>query len=118
MTIAATAIGCKADNGLEPSRRSPLGSGTEPVGLGTGDFLVLNFAYALEQLEAAFYTQVIASPYSGITDEESTLLDDVRKHEVIHRDFFKAALGSNAIPALEVDFTSVDFSSRKSVLET
>jgi len=118
VTIAAVAVGCKADDGLQPSGRSPRGGATEPVDLGTGDFLVLNFAYALEQLEAAFYTQVIASPFSGITDEESSLLDDVRKHELIHREFFKAALGSSAIPALEVDFTNVDFGSRQSVLET
>ena len=36
-----------------------------PVDLGTGDVGILNYAYALEQLEAAFYTQVIATPYSG-----------------------------------------------------
>jgi len=118
VTIAAVAVGCKADERLEPSGRLPRSGANEPVDLGEGDFLVLNFAYALEQLEAAFYTQVIASPYSGITDEESTLLDDVRKHEVIHRDFFKAALGSNAIPELEVDFSSVTFSDRASVLGT
>jgi len=118
VTIAAVAVGCKADERLQPSDRSPNSGAREPVDLGTGDFLYLNFAYALEQLEAAFYTQVLASPYSGITDEESSLLDDVRKHELIHRDFFKAALGDNAIGALEVDFTSVDFTSRQSVLET
>lgn len=118
VSIAVTAIGCSADDRLQPSGRSPFGGATEPVDLGTGDFLVLNFAYALEQLEAAFYSQVIDSPYSGIGGEESTVLDDVRKHELVHRDFFKAALGSNAIPALTVDFTSVDFSSRQSVLET
>ncbi len=40
-------------------------------------------------------------------------------HEVIHRDFFKAALGSSAIPALEVDFSSIHFfKSRTSVLNT
>ncbi len=118
VTIAVTVAGCSADDRLQPSGRSPLGGGTAPVDLGTGDFLVLNFAYALEQLEAAFYQQVIDSQYSGITGEESTILDDVRKHELVHRDFFKAALGSNAIPALEVDFSSVDFDSRQSVLET
>ncbi len=30
--------------------------------LGTGDIAVLNYAYALEQLEAAFYVQVLSSP--------------------------------------------------------
>lgn len=86
--------------------------------LGEGDVGVLNYAYALEQLEAAFYTQVIDTPYSGITEEETSWLTDIRDHEVAHRDFLKEALADGAIPALEVDFSAVDFTSRDSVLNT
>ncbi len=82
----------------------------------SSDFGVLNYAYALEQLEAAFYTQVVATPYSGINAAETQIMNDLKAHEIIHRDFFKTALGSNAIPALEVDFSSIDFTSRTSVL--
>ncbi len=71
------------------------GTGATTVDLGSGDVGILNYAYALEQLEAAFYTQVIATPYSGITDAERTLLTEIRDHEIIHRDFFKAALGTS-----------------------
>jgi rubrerythrin len=78
----------------------------------------LNYAYALEQLEAAFYTQVAANPYSGISSSELALLSDIRDHEIAHREFFKAALGANAIPGLEVDFSSINFSDRNSVLST
>ncbi|NCI46245.1 ferritin-like domain-containing protein [Sediminibacterium soli] len=88
------------------------------VDLGSGDVGVLNYAYALEQLEAAFYTRVSASPYSGITAAETALLADIRDHEIAHREFFKAALGANAIAALEVNFSAIDFSSRTSVLAT
>lgn len=86
--------------------------------LGEGDVGVLNYAYALEQLEAAFYTQVIKTPYSGITADETSWLTDIRDHEVEHRDFLKTALADKAIPSLEVDFSAVDFSSRDSVLKT
>lgn len=86
--------------------------------LGEGDVGVLNYAYALEQLEAAFYTMVIDSPYKGITEEETALLTDIRDHEVEHRDFLKGALADGAIPALEVDFSAVDFTDRASVLGT
>lgn len=86
--------------------------------LGEGDVGILNYAYALEQLEAAFYTQVIDTPYEGITEDETTLLTDIRDHEVEHRDFLKGALADGAIPDLEVDFSSVDFTSRDSVLGT
>jgi len=86
--------------------------------IGSKDVNVLNYAYALEQLEAAFYTQVIMTPYSGITDMERRILTDIRDHEVIHRELFKAALGSAAIPGLTPDFSSINFSSRASVLGT
>ena len=88
------------------------------VDLGTGDFGILNYAYALEQLEAAFYIQVISTPYSGITALETGYLQDIRDHEIAHREFFKNALGSNAIKALEVDFSSINFGNRDSVLGT
>lgn len=88
------------------------------VDLGSGDIGILNYAYALEQLEAAFYTQVIASPYSGMTADETTFLTDIRNHEIAHREFFKVAIGTNAIPALEVNFSSINFASRDSVLGT
>ncbi len=88
------------------------------VNFGSGDFAILNYAYALEQLEAAFYTQVIASPFTGMTTGEKSLLTDVRDHEIAHREFFKSALGSNAIRDLEVDFSSINFMSRDSVLGT
>ena len=83
-----------------------------------GDTGILNYAYALEQLEAAFYTQVNASFYSGITSEEQQILTDLMYHEVIHRDFLKTALSSAALPALTPDFSAVNFTSRQSVLST
>ena len=88
------------------------------VDLGSGDTGILNYAYALEQLEAAFYTQVAMTPYTGISDYEKMLLTDIRDHEIAHREFFKTALGAGAIGGLEVNFSSIDFSSRSSVLET
>lgn len=86
------------------------------VSLGSGDVGISNYAYALEQLEAAFYTKVISSPYSGITASETALLTDIRDHEIAHREFFKTALAGDAIGALEVDFSSINFGSRDSVL--
>nr|WKN34258.1 ferritin-like domain-containing protein [Tunicatimonas sp. TK19036] len=93
----------------------------DAVDLGSGDVGILNYAYALEQLEAAFYTAVMDNNFfPGATDMEKQILSDLQKHEVAHRDFFKAAINSvaDAIPALEVDFSSIDFDDRASVLGT
>ena len=72
---------------------------TGGVDLGSGDVGILNYAYALEQLEAAFYMQVMTTPFSGMTSAENAILSDLRDHEAIHRDFFKKALGSNEMGA-------------------
>ncbi|HEV2086568.1 MAG TPA: ferritin-like domain-containing protein [Gemmatimonadales bacterium] len=108
ITIAVAAVGC-SDNNTGPSPATT-------VDLGSGDTGILNYAYALEQLEAAFYTQVVASFYAGASAGEQTILTDIKSHEVIHRDFLKAALGSAAIADLAVDFTSITFTDRSSVL--
>ncbi len=86
--------------------------------LGSGDVGVLNYAYALEQLEAAFYTKVVESPYADMPEAEKMTLTEIRDHEVEHREFLKKALADKAIPSLEVDFSKVDFTKRESVLGT
>ena len=108
-------VGCK--NILEEVTEGQ-GHSSNAVNLGSGDIGVLNYAYALEQLEAAFYIQVVATPYGGMTAEETQILSDLRYHEIVHRDFLKAALGKMAIKGLTVNFTSIDFNSRSSVLNT
>jgi hypothetical protein len=101
------AASCTKKNGYVPPATYDIGS---------GDLGILNYAYALEQLEAAFYLQVTATPYSGISAYETAVLTDIRDHEVCHRGFFKAALGSNGIPSLSANFSSINFSDRTSVL--
>lgn len=90
------------------------------VDLGSGDTGILNYAYALEQLEAAFYTTVVghASFTTVFSAEEQSILTDIRDHEIVHRDFLKTALGDAAIQGLEVDFSAVNFANRESVLGT
>jgi hypothetical protein len=94
------------------------------VNVGSGDPGVLNYAYALEQLEAAFYTQVrMGAFYTGstITAAEKAILDDLYYHEVIHRDFLQAAItkaGATPIKALTPDFTNVNFATRAGVFGT
>lgn len=88
------------------------------ISFGQGNTSVFNYAYALEQLQASFYTEVIATPYNGITTQEQAFLTDICRHEIIHREFYRTALGAYVIPRLKLDFSSVDFTSRKDVLTT
>jgi hypothetical protein len=117
-TAGATALvlaGCSKDDNNTP--------GT--VSVGSGDAGVLNYAYALEQLEADFYTQVrTGSYYMGLAPNsaEKLILDDLYYHEVIHRDFLNAAIVNVAkatpIKALTTVYPANTFSSRASVLGT
>ena len=107
--IALIAAGCKV--------RKVTPSGLD---LGKGDFGVLNYAYALEQLEAAFYTKVVSNFYPGATAIEKEFLIDISNDEIAHREWFKKVLFLNKIQDLkmEFDFSSVNFANRDSVLKT
>ena len=121
-TAGATALvlaGCKDDD--DDNNPSP---GTSTVSVGSGDVGVLNYAYALEQLEAAFYTTLRTGKYyTGLAagSAEKLVLDDLYYHEVIHRDFFKTAITAamaTPIKPLNPDFSKINFDDRTSVLGT
>ncbi|MFP5079857.1 ferritin-like domain-containing protein [Pedobacter sp. JCM 36344] len=107
---ALLAAGCTKDRGIvaPPSTGATLDF--------KDDFGVLNYAYALEQLEAAFYIQVASAPPAAFTQAEKAYFQDIQFHEIAHREFFKKALGSAAIGSLEVNFSSINFSDKASVL--
>ena len=86
------------------------------IDLGGGDIGILNYAYALEQLEAAFYTQVVLKPFTGMTADEKQYFTEIRDHEITHREVFRKALSAGAIPDLTPDFSTIDFAKRTSVL--
>ena len=74
------------------------------------DVGIINYAYALEQLEAAFYGTVVgAANFATLFPDanERELLTDIRNHEVVHREFLRQALGSAAIPVLDLNATTV-----------
>ena len=116
-TAGATALvlaGCSKDDNTPGT---PAG-----ISLGSGDVGVLNYAYALEQLEAAFYAQVVKTPAGDFQAGELAYFTEVAAHEAIHRDFFKAAINRDApgklLQNLTPNFTTIDFSKRASVLGT
>jgi len=94
------------------------------LAIGTGDTSVMNYVYVIEQLQAAFYTQVLTTQatYTGgnawMSALELVYFTDLRNHDVAHREYFKNVLANSAIIQLEFDFSTIDFRSRTSVLES
>jgi hypothetical protein len=102
----------------EPPTETPAGGDADLTLDFSQPTAVLNYAYALEQLEAAFYTRVNEELYSGANSLDRQLFQDLQAHETIHREFFAAVLGDDAIPGLTPNFEAVDFTDRQSVFET
>ena len=111
-------VGCgdDDDDGLGPDGGAIALDFTQPVD-------VLKYAFALEALEADFYTRVVAAAGFATTFTnagERTMLTDIRDHEVAHREFLRAAVtaAGGTLPTLTTSYPGVDFASRTSVLAT
>ncbi len=89
------------------------------IDLGSGDVGILNYAYALEQLESAFYKEVVAKSASVLQANELAFMKDIAAHELAHAKFFKAAIaaaGATPLQDLTPDFSSITFTDRTAVL--
>ena len=95
-----------------------VGAATLDLATDTG---IVNYAFALEQLEAEFYVRVVQeSKAAGFNALQRRLLADIRNHEFIHRESLRALLGSNRLPELRIgrSFRNTNFRSRESILAT
>jgi rubrerythrin len=110
--VTATLSNCDDDN----DNNSSAGG----INLGSGDTGILNYAYTLEQLETYFYENVVSNAAftSIFSTKEQALLSEIRENELVHREFYRTALGSDAIQDLEADFSSIDFTNKASILTT
>lgn len=129
LTLAGTGLllaGCSSDDDSGSNSDKLPGVRNGKFDLGGGDLGILTYAYALEQLEADFYTKVVNGNTFGtiFNTEERTVLEDLYRHEVVHREFFKAALtnaledDARVLPSLQFAYDSVSFGNRLQVLNT
>src|SRR5690348_1115043 len=75
MLMPSVFAACDDNDG---SLTGPNGSATLNLSTDVG---ILNYAFALEQLEAAFYTAVVASAaFAGMSAEQQEVMTDLRNH--------------------------------------
>ncbi len=85
------------------------------------DVGIFRLVHLNEQLEAAFYTAVVASStFGSFSADEKELFVDLRNTEVVHREFIRTALGSAALPdirgSIDLNVLNTILSSRTSII--
>jgi len=113
--LAAGLAGCKKDHPAEFEAPYVNTDNTIDFKDDTG---LLNYIYALEQLEAAFYIKAAESLPATFTPTQVLFFNDIKLHEIAHREFFKRILGSAAIGNLTLDFSAINFTDANAVLTT
>jgi hypothetical protein len=109
--------GCDSDSSTEPGNGIP-GSGSPVlIDFAQADVGVMQLASVLEQIEAEFYSRVVAAfATSNITASEQAVLTEIRDQELAHRAFLEGTLGAAAAVAVTATFRRVSFSDRTAVL--
>lgn len=119
IVLLPTALVSCSDDDDTPTPTGPGTGNTVTIDFAKGDIAVLQFAYALEQLEADFYTKVVAAfSASNLSAAEKLVLQDIKYHEVLHRELFKSVLGTTNGFTLTTTYPGVNFNDRLSVLNT
>jgi hypothetical protein len=108
---------CDSASTTAPTDGAPASGSPLLIDFAAGDPAFLQFAYVLEQIEAEFYTRVVAA-FSGsnVTLAEQAVLTDIRDHEIAHREFLEAALGASGALTAIPTFGGIDFADRATVL--
>ncbi|AII52702.1 hypothetical protein N008_12045 [Hymenobacter sp. APR13] len=121
---ALVLAGCGKDDDPDPVAGNPTLTLGNFVSSSTSasdpNITVLNYAYLLEQIEAAFYDKVVTTPPSDLLPGELAYLTDLRDHELIHREYLKYALGTSAYDntlsaPLVFDFSTFTLTTRTGV---
>ena len=111
------AVSCDSDSTTEPGDGIPASGNPVVIDFAQGDVAVLQLAAVVEQIEAEFYSRVIAAfATSNITAGEQTILTEIRDHELAHRAYLEGTLGAGATVPVTATFRGVNFSDRTAVL--
>ncbi|HET7231962.1 MAG TPA: ferritin-like domain-containing protein [Longimicrobium sp.] len=122
MLLPSVFTACSDDGDDNPLGPGPIPDPVTGVSFNLqSDVGIFQLLHLNEQLEAAFYTAVVASgTFSTLSGDERELLTDIRDTEIVHREFVRTALGSAALPDIRgsIDRNVLDqvLSSRVSIL--
>jgi hypothetical protein len=90
---------------------------TLTIDFSKGDTALFQFLFLLEQLEADFYSRVVANfPHSDFTSADQLVLTDIANHEVVHRDVLGALLGADGSFRIAPLYGSLTFRVRADTL--
>ncbi|MFL5520047.1 MAG: ferritin-like domain-containing protein [Gemmatimonadales bacterium] len=110
------AAACDSESTTEPGNEIPASGNPIVIDFSQGDVAVVQLASVLEQIEAEFYSRLVAGfATSNIAAGEQAVLTEIRDHELAHRAFLDGTLGAAAIP-VTTTFRGMDFSDRTAVL--
>jgi len=134
LAIAGTGLvmaGCSSDD--DSGNPTPTPTPNQNPGVvngvfdfGGGDVGILTYAYALEQLEANFYTRIVNHNSFGSmwNSDEQNMLEEIYSHEVVHREVLRqlitTAVNNNTsmvLPTLEFNYGDLNFGNRSNVLQ-
>ena len=110
------AAACDSESTTEPGNGIPASGNPIVIDFSQGDVAVVQLASVLEQIEAEFYSRLVAGfATSNIAAGEQAVLTEIRDHELAHRAFLDGTLGAAVIP-VTTTFRGMDFSDRTAVL--
>jgi hypothetical protein len=117
ISLLPAAEACDSDSSTEPGNGIPASGDPVLIDFAQGDLAVVQLASVLEQIQAAFYSRVVAAfATSNIAAGEQAVLTEIRDHELAHRAFLEGTLGAAAAIPVTATFRGVDFADRSAVL--
>ncbi|MCB0698630.1 MAG: ferritin-like domain-containing protein [Chitinophagales bacterium] len=92
-----------------------ISSGDGVMDLGMNDTGLLNLIFVISQVEAAFFEQVVLTPFSTNSDEIG-LITRMRDHKTAHKELIRTYLDGKGTH-VTTDFSAINFGNKDGVLE-
>ena len=109
-------VACDSDSSTEPGNGIPASGNPVLIDFAQGDVAILQLASMLEQVEAEFYSRVVAGfATSNIAAGDQAVLTEIRDHELAHRAYLDGTLGAAALP-VTATCRGIDLADRTTVL--